>query len=212
MNLALWTSLLTIAGVWFVTVLLPGPNFFATAITATRHSRREGLMVAGGIAIGTTVWATASLLGLGLLFQTAGWLYQLVNIVGGLYLIYFGVRTILSAGAAPSIATNTIGAPGPTLSSGCAIRRGVIVDLSNPKAAVFFASLFAVAVPPEAALWFKALVVSITVVMAGGWYAIVACFVTIPPMAALMRRAERTIAAITGAIFVILGLRIATDR
>ena len=97
MTATLWASLATIAGVWFVTVLSPGPNFLATAYTASRQSRRLGLIVVAGIAAGTTVWATASLLGLGLLFLSAAWLYQAFKIAGGLYLAYLGLRTILQA-------------------------------------------------------------------------------------------------------------------
>lgn len=208
MTFTLWTSLATIVGVWFVTVVSPGPNFFATTYTTTMQSRRLGLMVCAGISVGTTIWATASLIGLGLLFQTAGWLYQLVKVAGGIYLIYLGIRMILSARR--QAAASTFQAPAMTASQ--AFRRGLIVDLSNPKAAVFFTSLFAVAVPAGAPLWFQALVVAAVVFMAGGWYALVAYVVDLPLVAALLRKAQTAVAYLTGAVFVGLGVRIAADR
>ena len=82
LDTSLWTSFATIAGVWLITVISPGPNFVATSHAAVTHSRRAGVLVAAGIALGTTVWSTASLLGLGLLFQTAAWLYQVVKLAG----------------------------------------------------------------------------------------------------------------------------------
>lgn len=211
MTATLWASLATIVGVWSVTVLSPGPNFFMTAYTASRQTRGLGVTVAAGIALGTTVWATASLLGLGLLFQSAAWLYQAVKIAGGLYLAYLGLRMILIArrearpDATPSPAARPLSLRGAFL-------RGVIVDLSNPKAAVFFASLFAVAVPPAAPLWFKALVVATVVAMAGGWYAAVACLVKLRPVATLLARMQKAVAYVTGAVFIALGLRLASER
>ena len=212
MTLALWTSLVTILGVWLVTVVSPGPNFLATAYTATAQSRRLGLLVCLGIAVGTTIWATASLLGLGLLFRSTAWLYQVVKLAGGLYLIYLGARLLISAGwrgRGPAVAV----APRlPALSPARAFRRGLIVDLGNPKAAVFFTSLFAVTVPPDAPLWFQALIVVAVVAMAGGWYALVACLVSLRPVAAAFERAKRAVACVTGAAFVALGARLAADR
>jgi len=205
----LWTSLLTITGIWLVTVVSPGPNFLATMHAAVTRSRRAGLLVAAGVALGTTIWAAASLAGLGLLFGTAGWLYHLVRIAGAVYLITVGLRMILAARrpAAPLSMAGQVCASGMR-----AFRLGLLTYLSNPKAAAFFTSLFAVAVPPDAPLWFDALIVATVVAMAGGWYALVALAVTWRPVAAAYRRLERVISAIAGAIFVGFGLRLAADR
>jgi RhtB (resistance to homoserine/threonine) family protein len=205
---ALWASLLTITGIWTITVLSPGPNFLATSHAALAHSRRAGVLVAAGISLGTTIWATASLLGLGLLFQTAGWLYHVVRVVGAAYLIYLGLRMILAARAR----TATAGPVGPGVSGLQAFRRGMLTDLGNPKAAAFFTSLFAVAVPPLAPLWFDAAIVAAVVVIAGGWYATVACAMASRPVAAFYRRAQRIISYAAGAVFIGFGIRLATDR
>lgn len=66
--------------------------------------------------------------------------------------------------------------------------------------------------PPEAPLWFKALVVAVVVAMAGGWYPVVACLLKLPPVAAGLARARKAIAHVTGAVFVALGLRLASGR
>ncbi len=208
MTLPLWTSLTTIFAVWLVVAMAPGPNFFATIYTATTQSRRLGLYVSAGIAVGTTIWATASLAGLGILFQTTAWLYQAVKLAGGLYLVYLGIRTILSARHARAASPARLGALSPLQ----AFRRGLVVDLSNPKAAIFFTSVFAVAVPPQAPLWFQALVVATVVMIAAGWYALVACLVNLPPVAAALRRAHKAMSYVTGLVFVALGARLATDR
>ncbi|MCI0430319.1 MAG: LysE family translocator [Rhodospirillales bacterium] len=208
MCLSLWTSFATILGVWLITVINPGPNFLATTYVATTHSRRLGVVLSLGIAVGTSIWATASLIGLGLIFQTTAWLYQLVKLAGGIYLIYLGIRTILSARKPMPFGGGRRG----VISARQAFWRGLVVDLGNPKAAVFFTSLFAVTVPPESPLWFRVLVVAAVVIMAGGWYALAACVVNAAPVAVVLRRSRRAVAYVTGTVFIALGARIATDR
>ena len=210
MTAALWTSLLTIVGIWMVTVISPGPNFLATTQAALSGSRRAALLVVLGIGIGTAVWCVASLLGLGLLFERAAWLYLLVKIGGGLYLAFLGLRILLAAHR--SAATPQQAPPALAVSGWRAVRLGLFTDLSNPKAAAFFASLFAVTVPPAAPLWFDAVIVALVVAQAVVWYALVACFMAAPPVAALYRRAQRAILALMGAAFVALGARLAMAK
>lgn len=204
MEQELWASFVTIAGIWLITVVSPGPNFIATVHSAVSASRRAGLLVAAGVALGTTIWATVSLAGLGLLFQTAAWLYQAVKLLGAAFLIYTGARMVLTArNGQPSTGASGIAATGRR-----AFRLGLLTDLSNPKAAAFFTSLFAVAVPPAAPLWFDAMIVATVVLIAGGWYALAACLVSLNPVAQAYRRVQRMITAVTGVLFVAIGLRL----
>ncbi len=120
---------------WLITVLSPGPNLFATVHVASTRSRWLGVMFSAGIAVGTATWACASLLGLGILFQATAWLYQCVKLVGGGYLVYLGVKTILSAGTRSLNQRAQVRA----VTAKTAFLHGVAVDLSNPKAAEFAA-------------------------------------------------------------------------
>jgi threonine/homoserine/homoserine lactone efflux protein len=205
---SLWTAFATVLGIWVVTVVMPGPNFLATVHATVARSRRSGLLVAAGIALGTALWGTASLFGLGLLFQTAGGLYQVVKIAGAAYLIYVGARMVLSARRAGGAA----GPAGPAVSGLRAFRHGLVTDLSNPKAAAFFTSLFAVAVPPSAPLWFDGLLVASVTGVAGSWYSLCAGAMASEPIVAVYRRAARAVSALAGLVFVGLGLRLAAER
>jgi len=204
----LWTGFLTVMAVWVITVVTPGPNFLATVHATLTRSRRAGLLVTAGITVGTALWGTASLFGLGLLFQTAGGLYQAVKLAGATYLVYVGVRLILSARRASA----PMRIEGPAILAARAFRHGLVTDLSNPKAAAFFTSLFSVAVPPTAPLWFDAMLVAMVTAIAGTWYGLVACALAVDPVVAFYRRAARAITAIAGMIFVGLGLRLAAER
>jgi threonine efflux protein len=204
----LWTGFATVIAVWVVTVVTPGPNFLATVQATVTRSRRGGLLVAAGITLGTALWGTASLFGLGLLFQTAGGLYEVVKLAGAAYLVIMGVRLILSARKASAPAPIT----GAAIPAARAFRHGLVTDLSNPKAAAFFTSLFAVAVPPTAPCWFDALLVASVAGIAGLWYGAVAWAMAADPVVALYRKAARAITATAGAVFVLLGVRLAAER
>jgi len=202
---ALWLSFATVTGIWLATVIAPGPNFLATVQASLATSRRAGVAVALGIALGTAIWAAVSLAGLGLLFQKVGWLYGLVKLAGAGYLIFVGLQTIVTA-KRPGGAIGR--AP---LSPGRAFRRGLLTDLSNPKAAAFFTSLFAVAVPPTAPLWYDLLIVSTVVAIAGLWYAFAACAVTYAPIARAYAKARKAIAYVTGGLFTAFGAKLAME-
>lgn len=204
----LWASFVTITIVWLAALVAPGPDFLATVHTTLSGSRRSGAFVAAGIAVGIAAWATASLLGLGLLFQTAEWLYYAVKLIGAAYLVYLGVRILWSTRASRLASTSAE----PVVSDIGAFRRGLLTNLSNPKAAALFGSLFAVLAPTAAPVWFDAGVVAMMVATSLGWYVAVACAMASGPVAVLYRRAERAISAAAGALFVGLGARMAADR
>ena len=198
----LTASFLAVTGIWLVTVLLPGPNFVATAHASLARSRRDGLLVVLGLALGTLVWAGASLAGLGLLFRSAAWLYVAVKTLGAAYLIYMGLRMVLSRGGAAAVPAR----------AGNAFRIGLWTDLSNPKAATFFTSLFAVAVPPGAPLWFQAALVATVVAMAGLWYGAVALVLSGGRAGKVYRRAEAWLRRVAGALFVAFGVKLLAER
>ena len=81
-------QLLALASVWAIVVISPGPDFVATVHHAVSRSRRDGLLVALGIAASTTIWVTVSIVGLGVLFAHVSWLVEIIRTLGALYLTY----------------------------------------------------------------------------------------------------------------------------
>jgi len=203
----LWATFLTITGVWLAALVTPGPDFLATTHAALAGSRRSGVLVAAGVAVGMMAWATASVLGFTTLIRAAPWLYATVKIAGAAYLMYLGIRLLWSART-----SHTAVAVVPSGSSLSAFRRGLLTNLSNPKAAALFSSLFAVLTPATAPPLFDAALVGMMVATTAIWYAIVACVIASGPLSTLYRRAERAIAATTGLIFIGLGARLATEE
>lgn len=198
-----------IAGVWTVTVLSPGPNLLATLHATARGGARAGVATAAGIGLGTTIWSGGSLLGLAALFQAFGWAYTVVKIVGAAYLVIVGLRLLLQRRpAVPDEARPE----GQLVGLRRAFAFGMATDLANPKAAAFFASLFAVSVPAGASVAFQAGICALVVAIAVAWYALAALLFARPRVAAAYTRLRGVIERVTGALFVAAGLRLATGR
>jgi threonine efflux protein len=198
-------SLGVLAAVWAAVVISPGPDFVATMHFATSRSRRAGLLVVAGIAVGTAIWAIGAVAGLALLLARASWLLDLVRIGGAVLLAWLGLRTIRHARRPLAPAAPAAAAPGRPW------RTGLLTDLANPKAAVFWSGLFAAVQPADAPVWVKVTSVVVVVVIAASWYGAVALAFSLPPVARAYRRGKRWFDYLTGGMFLALSGRLATS-
>lgn len=120
----------------------PGPNQLAVMGTAMRRGRRPGLALAAGIATGTATWATICVTGLAALVSASGPATTALRIGAAAYLAYLAVRAVQAARAP--------GPPEPAAATGGGVPalwlRGVGVQATNLKAAVFWTALAALGV------------------------------------------------------------------
>ncbi len=142
------------------------------------------------------------------LFARFSWLVEIIRTVGALYLTYLGIKMIWSARRNSQKAE-----PEEVLTwRGSAWRIGFLTDLSNPKAAAFFGSLFAVFLPAHAPFWLQCSSVAVVVMISACWYATVACVFSIGPVARGYSRIKKWIDYVTGGILVALGIRLAVSK
>lgn len=185
-------------------MISPGPNVLQVTRTAMAESRRAGLYVALGVATASAVWSGSATLGLALVFAHVSFAYDAIRILGGIYLVYLGVQTIRSATSPVSAGTS-----GVATSAGRAWRRGVLTNLSNPKAAVFFGSVFATLLPTEASAIHRSAAVAVIVVNAVVWHCLLAVVFSTPRAQAAYLRAKRWIDRVAGAVMAGFGLNFA---
>lgn len=217
------TTLLPVLGVWTVAVITPGPDFLIVLRSAAGRSLRSGLWVAAGVASGIAVWTVAALLGVVVLLERFEWLYTSVRIAGALFLIGLGLATLWATRrpAAPDATGSAedggedgaqVGAAGsPPPRSGAwragvrEWRLGVLTNLANPKALVFFGALFAGMLPRGTGALDQAAVIGGMVAISFGWFAVVAALASAPYFSRLYRSARRTLDRIVGGLFVGIG-------
>ena len=118
-------------------LLSPGPDFFYVSRAAAIHSRRTAIYGVIGITIGVTIWATAAVLGLAIVFKTMPALQGIVMALGGSYLFYLGVKMARVTTNAVFVETNSR----QNTESKNEIIKGLLVNLSNAKVVIYFSSV-----------------------------------------------------------------------
>lgn len=202
------TVLLSVLAVHTVAMVSPGPNFLIVTQTAVSRSRREGVFAALGIVAAGVVWPSAALLGVELIFTATPWLYWSIKLFGGAYLIYVGIKSWRQAGCVP--ADSGDGAAG--VSAWRAFRLGFITNVANPKAAIFFGSIFAAVLPPQLPLWMHAAVIAVVLGNALWWYTGLALFFSTPRAQRGYLKAKRTLDYLTGGFFIFVGVRLMLSK
>ena len=115
-----------------ILLVIPGPAVFYILSRTIGQGRKAGVVSASGIAVGTLVHATAAALGLSAILVSSARAFRIVQFAGALYLILLGLRTLLGRDDAQLACT----AAAHSLSR--VFGQGVLVNLLNPKTALFF--------------------------------------------------------------------------
>jgi len=202
---------LTVALVHLVALISPGPDFFFVSQTAASRSRREAMMGVIGISLGIVIWAGVALMGLHLLLEKMAWLHQVIMVGGGLYLLWMGWQLLRSARAkhaAPASDAPKVALP----ARGRTFMRGFLTNLSNPKAVIYFGSVFSLFVGDDvgsAERWgLFVLIVAETFV----WFSIVAMVFALPVMRRGYQRLAKWIDGVAGVLFAGFGIHLIISR
>lgn len=201
-------SLFAICAALAVGVVSPGPSFVMIARTAVAQSRRDGVAAALGMGAGGVLFAVLALVGLHLVLTAVPWLYLVLKVGGGAWLAYLGWR--IWRGAAQPLAVE-----GETNAVPAAARRsfalGFITQVSNPKTALVYASVFAAFLPRDLSLTAMAILPLLVFVIETGWYALVALALSGAAPRAAYLRGKRWIDRTAGAVLAALGLKLITS-
>lgn len=207
----LWTALAAYATLAALITITPGVDNVLVLRFATVGGWRPALSAGLGISLGCLVWAASSVLGLTAVLAASELAFTLVRVAGAVYLCWLGIvalwHTRLPASAQAGAAPTDLDGSG---SSRRAFRAGLMTNLFNPKAGVFFLAVLPQFLPagyptlPTAALF-------VAVHLSGGmlWFALIAAVVEhARPMLskpAVRRRLEQA----AGLVFIALALRLA---
>jgi threonine efflux protein len=145
--------------------------------------------------------------GFALVITRVSWLMNAIQIAGGCYLIYLGVSAWLSKPNDPKAVPVHVSAHG--FKRG--LRMGLIVELANPKSVAFLISIFAVAVPADAALWVKATSLMGGFIIDFAWYGFAATMLSTKPVQSVYRRFGDWIECILGTVLAAFGVRIIAE-
>jgi len=129
-NMPVFWSLLTLAGVHLLAVASPGPAFVSIVQTSTSNPRRITVVHVLGLGAAIFVWATAAVFGMQALLARVAWLYRFLEVGGGLYLLYVGIQSIRHA--KDRLITGVDSDQIALLTPFQAFRRGFTTNFANP--------------------------------------------------------------------------------
>lgn len=208
--MASWETLVAFATVTILVAYFPGPALLYTAAQTISHGRKAGLMAMLGIHLGCYLHVFAAAFGLSAVFKHVPELYMAVKIAGALYLIWIGIGMIRSR----------LGSPDQPVAAPKTVKRALldsfIVEVLNPKVALFFIALLPQFVDPAAALpvWAQFLILGTVVNFAFSSADLVTVFGASFVVGA-MKKTKASFAFgrwIGGSLMIALGLKLATDR
>ena len=188
-----------------VGVVSPGPSFVMVARLAVATSRANGLGAAVGMGAGGVVFAVAALLGLQAVLYAVPAIYLALKFVGGLYLCYLGFGIFLAARMPLTVEVprQSVGSP-PSRS----FWLGLTTQVSNPKTAIVYASVFAAFLPGNFSALFAAALVCVVFTLEAGWYAVVATLLSSPRPRRAYLSYKALVDRAAGLVMVGLGLKL----
>ncbi|ALB61260.1 L-lysine permease [Cronobacter condimenti 1330] len=204
------TLFFTVAMVHLVALASPGPDFFFVSQTAASRSRKEALMGVFGITAGVMVWSGVALLGLHLILEKMAWLHNIIVVGGGLYLCWMGYQMLRSAlkKTVPTADASQV----ELAARGRSFLKGLLTNLANPKAVIYFGSVFSLFVGDSvgtSARWGIFVLIALETL---AWFVLVASVFALPKMRQGYRRLAKWIDGMAGALFAGFGIHLILSR
>jgi threonine/homoserine/homoserine lactone efflux protein len=137
-----WSTLMVFLVASLVLLLTPGPAVLYIVARSIEQGRLAGVVSAVGVGLGTLVHVAAAALGISALLVSSALAFSVVKYLGAAYLVYLGLRTLLHKDQAEHVSM-------PTAPLARIFRQGVVVNVLNPKLALFFFAFLPQFIDPD---------------------------------------------------------------
>ena len=175
MTLSAWLSL---ALVCLLGAMSPGPSLAIVVRHSVTSGTRAGVICAFSHGFGIFLWAALMVSGLGVLLLAQPTWFDGLRALGAGFLLYLGCRALMARGGDSANAGEANSGGGKAERK--AAREGLVIALSNPKVAVFFAALFSQFIQPDATLRAQFMIATTAAVIDALWYTVVALLLSRP--------------------------------
>ncbi|WP_341504127.1 LysE family translocator [Gallaecimonas sp. GXIMD4217] len=168
---------LLLAGAHFLAVASPGPDFAVVSRHAIAFGRHKGMQVALGVGTGILVHMLYTWAGVALLLKQNPTLEMLFSVAAALYLAWMGVGALRA-----STGLQLSGEAGQVPGFAAAFRRGFLVNALNPKATLFFLTLFGVVLSAAPSGWTMVGIAAYLSIATGLWFVVLSVLLTAGPL------------------------------
>ncbi len=203
------TLISSVAVINILAAMSPGPDFVMVVRNSLTYSRKTGIWTAIGFAFGILVHIAYCVAGLALIISKSILVFNSIKLLGAFYLIYIGTKSIFSKDSKIEIKEEI---KKEDISAFQAWRIGFFTNVLNPKATIYFLSLFTFVIKPETS---TSTLIILTILMffeQAGWFSLVAIFFTQKRVQNVFSRFQSTFNKIFGGLLVALGIKIALSH
>ena len=186
-----------------VALVSPGPDFVVACRNSLLYSRTIGIYTAVGFGFGVCVHISYAVFGLSWLIANNELIFTVIQYLGAFYLMFIGIQSLRSFQS--QIGQETVSASS-RISSFRAVRIGFITNVLNPKATLFFLSLFSTMLNPtvgELTLVVIAVLLVVTTIL---WFSLVALLISHPRFTTILKRYEKTVNQFFGVLLIGIGV------
>ena len=195
---------LTIAVLHLFAVASPGPDFILVSRQCLRYGRRIAIWTSLGIAIGILFHVALSLTGLSILLQNQPDLFWYIKLLASLYIGYLGIVSLVSK-SSNKLVEDATGQAGNQLRS---VTTGLLTNVLNPKALIFFITVFAVTINKETGIFVKILLGIYMSVATFIWFALVSILLTNKKAIERFKKAIPLLEKVTGFFLLLIAIQI----
>ena len=199
----------TVALIHLLAVMSPGPDFIMTIRNSLMYSRATGIYSAIGLGLGILVHVTYCLIGLAVIISKSIVIFSVLKYAGAAYLLYIGFKSLR---AKPAGDYSLESADKQDLTKLQAVRTGFITNVTNPKATLFFLSLFTLVIHPSTPLAIRLIIGGEMVLATMVWFAFVAAVVSHRLVRNRITRIQHRLEQVMGGILILFGLKVATEH
>lgn len=195
---------ISIATIHLFAVMSPGPDFIIIVRQSISSGRRSALMTSLGIGIGILMHITLCIFGLGMIIKESDLLFKVIQIIGSLYLAYLGVISIISKDSS----NNSNYKDEFHFNEFQSFKLGFLTNVLNPKATLFFLSLYTMIIANNTPFQFQILFGLWMSFATGLWFAFLSLILTNKSILTKIEFMSTKIQRITGVILIIFSIKL----
>lgn len=198
---------ITIGIVSLLAAMSPGPDFAVVTKNSLFGSRKTGLITAIGVGLGILLHVAYSLIGIGFIISKSILLFSIIKYIGAIYLLYLGYKLLSAKRENQSEITTSSNQV--SMSGFAALREGFLTNALNPKATLFFLSIFTQVINPETPLFLQATLGVEVSIIVGVWFTLLALIITYQPIKEMFSKIHFYLMKVMGGALVFLGIKLA---
>jgi RhtB (resistance to homoserine/threonine) family protein len=190
-------------------LISPGPDFIVAVRNSLTYSRRTGFFTAIGFGLGVGVHISYCVAGLAIVISQSILAFSVIKYLGAGYLMYIGLKSFFSKKSEIKIGKTE---KKEDLKPLQAVKIGFLTNVLNPKATLFFLSLFTFVVTPDISSTILGIASVGMVILTIAWFSLVAVFFSQNKMRALFGRFQGVFNKTFGGLLITLGIKVALSE